>query len=359
MSERQVRVIRADGSVDIGTGHLMRMLALADAFRDSGAEVHFVCAEIPGVLEEILFRENFRVWRIDADIGSSEDAEQTVLLTLAIPDTDQENIILVLDGYRFAEGFQLIVKRSGLKQLVVDDYRHAEFYHANWLLNQNTPYLWRLNYRHGEGTKFLMGGRYAMLRKEFLSYLGKPRAISPIARNILVTMGGSDPDNLTIDVIRALKEAGLSARVVVGGSNPHLEQLKGFIAENRCFGGVIELVLATNRMADLMSWADVAVASAGSTAWELSFMGVPSIYLKGAENQRVVLETIEQMSIGVCVNEGGLPLNVEYLKEHIVELVNDEGRRRELSERARKVVDGYGCRRIVGITAKFAPGSGA
>lgn len=350
MAKNRFRIIRADGSIETGTGHLMRMLALGQAFRDQQAEVHFACAEITDALAEALVRENFKVWRMGVETGSFQDAEETVRLALSVAKNDPSGALVVLDGYKFGEDFQLTVKEAGLKQLVVDDYGHAGYYHADWILNQNTIHWSHLNYKHGAGTVLLMGAGYAMLRKEFLHHRGATRAIPPVARNILVTLGGSDPDNLTLDVIRVLTQVGLGATVIVGGSNPHAEQLGEFLAQNKREGVAIELVRGANRMADWMSWADLAISSAGSTAWELSFMGVPTIYINGAENQRVILETIEQMALGVCVEQEGSRFRLDSLRGHLADLVQNEGKRRELSRRAGEVVDGYGCQRIAEAT---------
>src|SRR5207248_6351287 len=106
------------------------------------------------------------------------------------------------------------------------------------------------------------------------------------ARHVLVTFGGSDPENasaLACRALAALDDPGLEARVVVGPSNPHARALAAIAEEGRAR---IELVTATDKMPELMAWADVAICAGGSTCWELAFLGAPAIVITLADNQR-------------------------------------------------------------------------
>src|SRR5207245_1177027 len=103
---------------------------------------------------------------------------------------------LVLDGYHFDPAYQEGARASGLRLLVIDDVVHQARYSADILLNQNLD-AEHLRYRAGANTELLLGPRYALLRQEFLGWQRWDRSISPVARRVLVTVGGGDPDNVT------------------------------------------------------------------------------------------------------------------------------------------------------------------
>ena len=222
-------LIRADASVSIGTGHIMRMIALGQAWQAQGGEAHFFCAEITPALEQRLASEGFHLSRIHSPLGSQEDLSETILLISETLQADGQNARVVLDGYHFGAEYQLGIKAAGFKLLVVDDYGHADFYHADWVLNQNISACEELYAKRSPATKLLLGPKFAMLRKEFLAYKSWQRETAPVAKKILVTLGGSDPDNVTLKVIQALIDLDLHVKVVIGGSNPHLREIENFL----------------------------------------------------------------------------------------------------------------------------------
>src|SRR5262249_16949201 len=246
-------LIRADAGARMGTGHLMRCLALAQAWQDAGGSCVFLAAELPAALEDRLARGGLPVRRALAEPGSGADAEQTFRLARAIGAE-----WVVVDGYRFGTSFQRALKQAGLWVLAIDDYGHCDHYHADLVLNQNlhaeeAPY-----HRREPSTRLLLGTDYVLLRREFLPYRDWERAIAGVGRKVLVTVGGADPENITERVVPALDLVpveGLEAVVVVGGSNPHLDALRGAVARSRLRS---ELRVDVHDMAGLMAWADAA-----------------------------------------------------------------------------------------------------
>jgi UDP-2,4-diacetamido-2,4,6-trideoxy-beta-L-altropyranose hydrolase len=147
-------LIRADASVSIGTGHIMRMIALAQAWRDEGGEAVFICAEITPALEAWLKEDGFLLEKIQASPGSREDLEET---SAAIARYGLDSIPVALDGYQFDADFQLGLKKAGCRLLVMDDYGHAAFYHAEWVLNQNISAREELYANRAPHTRLLLG----------------------------------------------------------------------------------------------------------------------------------------------------------------------------------------------------------
>jgi UDP-2,4-diacetamido-2,4,6-trideoxy-beta-L-altropyranose hydrolase len=333
-------LIRADASVTIGTGHIMRMIALGQAWQAQGGEVHFLCAEITSALEERLASEGFQLSRISAVLGSQEDLSETTHLITDTLQADTQNARVVLDGYHFGSDYQLGIKAAGFKFLVVDDYGHADFYHADWVLNQNISAREELYAKRSPDTKLLLGPKFAMLRKEFLPYKGWQREIAPVAKKILVTLGGSDPDNVTLKVIEALIDLDLHVKVVVGGSNPHLREIENFIQSQNDSTALIEMIVNATNMPELMAWADLTVAAAGSTAYELAFMRLPSVIFTIVENQNK--NARELIGCGIFVDFGNESRNFfQWLSE------SNYAKRVQMSIEQAKLIDGFGVNRIV------------
>ena len=193
-------IIRADASIAMGTGHVMRCLALAQAWQDEGGECIFAMAETTAASEERIRAEKFAVTNVVACPGTPQDAAQGVDLALA-----HHAPWIVVDGYQFDVEYQRKLKAAGLKLLVVDDTGHAGAYVADLVLDQNAHATKDLYQLREPYTVLLLGPRYALLRREFKTWRAWKREIAPIARKVLVTVGGTDPGNLTIRVIRALR----------------------------------------------------------------------------------------------------------------------------------------------------------
>ena len=339
-------LIRADASVSIGTGHIMRMIALGQAWQAQGGEVHFLCAEITSALEERLASEGFQLSRISAVLGSQEDLGQTTHLITDTLQADIQNARVVLDGYHFGADYQLGIKAAGFKLLVVDDYGHADFYHADWVLNQNISAREELYAKRSPATKLLLGPKFAMLRKEFLTYKGWQREITPVAKKILVTLGGSDPDNVTLKVIQALSDLDLHAKVVIGGSNPHLQEIENFLRSQKDSTALIEVIVNATNMPELMAWADVAVAAAGSTSWELAFMGLPNLVFILADNQVEIAEGISARQVATSIGRPSPDALVSF-KEKLGQLAVSHAERYRISQVSRELVDGSGAKRVL------------
>ncbi len=172
------------------------------------------------------------------------------------------------------------------------------------------------------------------------------REVASDCRKLLVMMGGSDPESLTVRVIDALKIArlkNLETTIVVGGSNPDFEKLARAASEDRS----ISVVKDVSNTAELMAAADIAVSAAGSTCWELCMMGLPALLIDVAGNQTQVAEEIARR--GSAIHVGDRSVTAKQLAEGLVSLAGSEGLRRSLSEKSRELVDGKGAARIVAV----------
>jgi UDP-2,4-diacetamido-2,4,6-trideoxy-beta-L-altropyranose hydrolase len=344
--------IRADASVSIGTGHVMRMIALGQAWQEQGGTVHFICAEITIALEQRLDSEGFHLTRIHTALGGREDLAETLRMVADAPGVGGRSMRVVLDGYHFGAEYQLGVKEAGHRLLVVDDYGHADYYHADWVLNQNISAREGLYERRSPSTQLLLGPKFAMLRKEFLAYQGWKREIAPVARKILVTLGGSDPENVTLKVIEALLDLDVHAKVVIGGSNPHLGEIEKFIESRRDVRAVVEIVVNSTQMPELMAWADISIAAAGSTSLELSFMKLPSFLFILAENQIKIARDLERGGFMTCLGDVR-NFNSKRVFKAMLVCLGDMNQRARSSLLGRQIVDGLGTHRLIEETGAF------
>jgi UDP-2,4-diacetamido-2,4,6-trideoxy-beta-L-altropyranose hydrolase len=335
-------LVRADASTAVGSGHVMRCLALGKAWQSGGGRVCYLMAENISALEQRFAGENFEQTKFAVEPGSKEDADQTVDWAHRL-----DASWVVVDGYRFGPDYIRRLKSSCLRVLLLDDDARFDFYGADLVLNQNIDANSGMYGRCEPNTRLLLGADYVLLRPEFLA---EPRAreIAGVARKILVTMGGSDPDNVTAKVLHALSgmtETDLEATIVVGGGNPHDASLQ---AAAEKLGDKLRLEKSPSNMAPLMSWADIAISAAGGTCWELAFLGVPMILISLTSDQNANASAISRqgaaLSLGWHAN-----LSPHRIGESLESLMDSPDRRREMSRRGQNLVDGQGSARVAAV----------
>ncbi|MEH1882882.1 UDP-2,4-diacetamido-2,4,6-trideoxy-beta-L-altropyranose hydrolase [Nostoc sp.] len=334
-------VIRADASSEIGTGHLMRCFALAQTWQRNQGEVVFCINDKASVLASRLISESIQVVYLKSLPGSNQDAQE--ISNLAQQLSCQW---IVVDGYHFDAEYQLIIKDSGFKLLFIDDYGHAKHYYADIVLNQNISAHESLYINREPYTQLLLGTCYTLLRQEFWQWQGWQRINPPIATKLIITMGGADHDNVTLKVIEALRLISveeLEVVVVVGGNNPHYEQLK---LASQALQFPIRIERNVTNMPELMAWADLAVTAGGSTCWELAFMGLPSLILILAENQRAIAQKLNEMRISVHLGWHKYVSATE-IASAVAHLLTDPHTRIEMTKRSQELVDSEGSKRVL------------
>ena len=334
-------LLRADSSVAMGTGHVMRCLALAQAWQDIGGRAIFAMADSTPGIRARLAAESCELVYISSAAGTEEDSRQAITLA-----REYNAGSVVVDGYQFGADYQHALKSAGVKILFLDDYGHAEHYFADFVLNQNVTADESLYQQKEPQTWLLLGPRYSLLRREFSAWKDWTREVSPVVRRLLIMMGGSDAENLTARTIEALSSAGLDLEttIVVGGSNPHLAALEAEVAHS---GLKIELVRDVTNMAERMARADVALSAAGSTCWELCLLGLPALLVDVAENQTALAKELDRR--GCAIHIGSRDVSAEAIAAGLRRLCRDHELRISLFQRSRELVDGNGARRVVSV----------
>ncbi|MFN2453665.1 MAG: UDP-2,4-diacetamido-2,4,6-trideoxy-beta-L-altropyranose hydrolase [Pyrinomonadaceae bacterium] len=350
-------LIRADADARMGNGHLMRCFALAQQWQSEAGEVAFVSYCESARLRQRIEAAGMDFTEVSKTYPNRLDLETTLERLARLKDGHAQRTAprVVLDGYHFDEHYQQAIKSAGYPLLVLDDTVRLKHYYADALLNQNLN-AEQLAYQCDPETELLLGARFVLLRPEFMVWRAWRRDVPDVARKLLITMGGADPDNVTYQVLRAVQHLtvpDLEAVVLVGANNPHYEALQKFVADSQPIAdqaegqktGGIRLVRDAHNVPDLMAWADLAVTAGGSTCWEMAFMGLPSITLILADNQSAIAENLHEA--GAVVNAGWHDkVTLTSLVETLELLIADAGKRRRMSERGRTLVDGLGAERV-------------
>ena len=341
-------LFRTDAIAATGTGHAMRCLALAQALAVHGTGSRFLMTGVPPLLAVRISSEGFPIEPHDHVLGSDADAEAAAAVARRIGAR-----WIVLDGYAFSDRYIEILQGSGIATLVIDDLGKLSRYACAIVVNQNLHADRTLYPGVAASTRLLLGTSYMMLRHEFWRYRDARRAARAGSPRILVSMGGSDPQDhasRAIDALDRLAGSGLEATVVVGAANPRLDRLRRHAFESRMKIAVLHNV---EDMSALMRDADLAVAAAGTTVWELAYMGVPMLLGSTVEAERVLARRLADHQ--GCLYVGDFrDCAPEELADAIESLAKDAALRDRLAAAAGSLVDGKGGERIVSAMRETA-----
>lgn len=290
-------VFRVDASAQIGSGHLMRCLTLAEGLRRRGAAVQFICRAHDGNLIALLEQKGFAVHSLPNTISKPRpddvDPHESWLGADWETDASQSEAILqrvgkvdwlIIDHYSLDVRWEARLRHWARRVMVIDDLANRP-HDCDVLLDQN--FYLHMDRRYDAlvppTCRQFLGPKYALLREEFTRHQAAPRGNGTTGR-ILVYFGATDPTGETLKVLSALERLGPSEReidVVVGVSNPHAPEIKRLATRiSRC--RVLDYV---ENMAELIAGADLALGAGGTTTWERCFFGVPSIVISIAQNQ--------------------------------------------------------------------------
>jgi UDP-2,4-diacetamido-2,4,6-trideoxy-beta-L-altropyranose hydrolase len=297
-------VIRADASRLTGTGHIMRCLTFANYLSDGGAQVDFVCRDLPGNLTDTIKTRGYSVQLLPAPnteytagsnpddyaawlgVPAQQDADETIA---ALAHLDERIDWMIVDHYGLGIEWETQVGRHVGNMMVIDDLANRQ-HECNVLLDQNFYLDLKTRYDSliPEACERLLGPGYAILRPEFFEAKQAATERTGAVRRVLVFYGGCDATGETIKTVRAIGDrtsTGIQIDVVAGAANERWEEIQGFCADRP----EINLHARVDEMARMMSRADFAFGGGGTTTWERCFLGLPTATIEVADNQRVML----------------------------------------------------------------------
>lgn len=290
--------IRCDASVELGLGHVMRSLALADALRDADVKARFLTREGRASGVEAISSRGFDVVTLAeaGDVLSVPIAQEIAESDAALARAGCADA-LVVDHYALGEAYETAMRRQVGCVAAIDDLANRR-HDCDLLLDQNLSAVWPGRYDGllPAGCTVLLGPQYALLRPEFGN---APRRSFAAVRRILVACGGFDERDLSTQAFAAVREAlgpEVQITVLLAAAAPHAARL----AEECRRDPNARFVCGTDRVADLMAEADMAIGAGGTAVWERAAMALPSIVVATADNQRE--------AAGACAAAGMLTL---------------------------------------------------
>ena len=337
-AERPTAVFRADASREIGGGHVMRCLTLAAALAEQGWHVGFaVNAEAPAVVPSLADAV--------ADILILGGSDEVAALKERWPDGVP---LLVVDHYGRGAAFEHGCRPWAATILVIDDL--ADRRHRADLLLDQIQGRNEADYRllTGPDCRLLLGAHFALLRPQFQAYrpgaLARRGSDGP-AQRLLVSFGATDSGGGTVTALQAVARVSpaLTVDVVVGPASRHRDEIDRLAAR---LSPAATVHRSVSDMASLMTEADFAVGAAGGTSWERCCLGLPTLVVVTADNQRDIARSLAAAGAIELVGDAGT-VTVEMLADRIAELRNDAPRRHAMAQAAAEICDGQGAARVV------------
>ena len=351
-------IIRADATNVIGTGHVMRCLTLANELASRGWSVFFLMRSPNVNIVEAIKRAGHSVKLLGQRKQSAPDGAKTPPYTFwlnvsqEVDASETSKIVselnanwVVVDHYALDQTWHRIVKKNCKNILVIDDLANRQL-DCSILLDQNLGAS-KHTYRKQvvSNCLYLMGPHYALLRREFQLWRSHSilrRAKGPI-KDILITMGGVDASNYTLNILNQLEQSNFAEEcnfhVVIGSSFPYKNKLENFIKSSRLS---ISMMSDINNMAELMARSDLCVGAAGSTSWERCCLGLPTLTLSIAQNQNKIADALEQ---------GGIIIKstLQTIRPDFDKIMKKENPKqlKKLIDNSIAVCDGHGVSRVV------------
>jgi UDP-2,4-diacetamido-2,4,6-trideoxy-beta-L-altropyranose hydrolase len=350
---------RLDVTKQIGTGHFVRCLTVANRLKHIGAHTLFICYPLPpSLIDQLnscgheylpLSEMAEEVYRVgDQTIphahwiptASDIDAKKTIQ-ALAKEEWD----VLVVDHYALDIKWESALRPYAKKIFVIDDLADRN-HDCDFLLDQNIylDYQDRYQSKVPKHCRLLLGPKYCLLRDQFLK-AHQFRNLPPRkVQEVLIFMGGVDLENYTMKVLNSLllcNLANCNVNVVIGDSHPDLTGIRA-ICEKHGFNCFVQ----TEEMANLMISADLAIGAGGTAVWERCYLGLPTITIKVAENQKRLIEDAATQGLIYCpeINQGDFERS---LAIHITALMENPSMRQLIASRGQSAIDGFGVTRVI------------
>ena len=354
-------VIRVDASAQIGTGHVMRCLVLAEEMKEKGANVEFICREHSGNLIEFISKEKgFPVQPLPIDIKNGEkggfetqyeswlggtwesDAE---FVSQVLQKRTQPVDWMIVDHYLLDSGWEQKLRPLVKKIMVIDDLADRS-HDCDLLLDQN--FHLKNNRYQSLIPKYcfqLLGPQYALLREEFRKARNNLRKRTGAIKRILVFFGGADLTNetkKTFEAICQLNRSDIAVDIVIGHANPHRKQLEQLISP---FSNS-KLHVQINNMAEFIAEADLGIGAGGTTIWERFCLGLPSLVMTIAENQEYVINNLHRQGYLTHLGKNQV-VSSENICKNLKNALNSAEKLLSFVDKGIKLIDGNGVKKVL------------
>ena len=334
-------LVRGDGGVALGMGHVSRCLALAVELRDAhGINVVFAMRDAASAGVAAVRANGFVV----APMADPDETDYGApLLALATSLAARALVVDVRDALSRAS--LDAIHSAGIRVVTIDEGGDRRFA-SDLAFYPPAPQVEEMDWTGFAGQRF-SGWEWVLLKREFQAPHDFIRATPPI--DILVTMGGSDPAGMTefvLDALTLLPQA-MAVEVVIGPAFDRGQALAAIVTRSK---HAVRVTQGPDAMAPLMRESRVAVASFGVSAYELAACGVPAVHLcLTADHARSASAFVRER---IAISLGVFPaMSPAGLAAAVADLLGDRPRREEMAARARALVDGRGAKRVAALVA--------
>lgn len=341
---------RVDASVHIGSGHVMRCLSLAEALKKQGNEVIFVMRPQPGDLCDFVQKRGFRVERLPQPIkwvvpNRTDDYQAWLQVPLFDDAEDFLSVasdadLVVVDHYGITAQWEALIKaRVSCKLVVIDDLVREHC--CDLLIDQTVGRKASEYHITSPSAQVLAGAKYALLKEQFskLHPFAVEKVIDEQSHRLLLTMGGVDSPNATLQVLKALsnRTAPIQTTVLLNEKAPHFESVSSFCTQHRDW---IKHIPFCEEMAPLMLEHTIAIGAPGSTSWERACIGLPCIMIPLADNQMQICQNLVKEEAAMSLSLDEIPAQLNAKLDELLQ--NFESMRRN----SLNLCDGKGCSRV-------------
>lgn len=331
---------RADASITIGSGHIMRCLTLADALRERSASILFLCRDEPGHLGNLITARGYEVKWLPPVRNLAEDV-QTSIKALT---SDATLEWLVVDHYDLDDEWESNLRGYTKKIMVIDDLADRQ-HDCNLLLDQNLQKSQCYTNLVSQTCQTLIGPKYALLRPQFAIERNLLQDRDGKVSRLLVFFGGSDVGGETLKALSAIELLGrpdLNVDVVIGATNPRRELIESAC---RAIPNAI-LYCQIEDMATRMVKADLFIGAGGTSSWERCCLGLPALVMATASNQISQCEALNLANAHLFIGVATF-ITEEKLMQKIAALLKEPYRLKQIGDNGRNLVDGQGVARVL------------
>ncbi len=331
-------VLRADGNLKIGLGHIYRCIAIAEMI-----QLDFDCEFLLGYQSQFenVIPKQFTVKHIPHNYAIDRENQWIQA------NYDTNSLLIILDGYHFNSAYQKSIKKTNAKLVYIDDLLN-EHMCADIVINHSPNVTINL-YKKEKYTKIYTGLEYVLLRKRFLEEASEKKEKKNKISSALITLGGSDEYNITLKILISLLNINQinSINIVIGVSYPHTDKLKQEVARSskniKVFSNLSEL-----EMIELMRNCDIAFAPSSTTSLEL--ISVNSVIFGGysAYNQEYLYNYLKAQQL--IFDLGDLQkITSNEISDVVIKHINNEQDIAVMIASQRQVIDGKSGERILKI----------
>lgn len=332
-------ILRADAGGVLGSGHVMRSVALGEAWIDAGGACVLVSAVLPPALEaRVAESRGFLVRRLEAPAWSAADARASAAIAASFSAP-----AIVTDSYLYDAPYLGALQAHGLRVVAIDDLARLPAYPCDLMVNPNLAGAEALYFGKADNARRLLGPRYVMLRREFAMHRSSVRSIATSAHRLLVTFGGVDPKNGGAVALAALALLPhLKADFIIGAANAHGDDL----AMKASTLAHVNVIRDARDMAARIMGCEMILSAGGTTVWEAAALGAPMMLAAAAPEEAAAAAQLAKG--GLCVFLGDIDaLEPARLAAAIDDFAKDMAARARSSVMGRELVDGYGAERVV------------